>query len=144
MQKFTALLAKLLDKKAIRTGVLLSAFVATGLVQAEPLQFGEVFDTTSLTSVSAIMAKPEHYLEQTLTIAGEVTAVCSKQHCWMTLATAESEPKFRIKVRDGDMVFPISAKGKTAYAHGALKLWPQGEGKADGYQLVPSAVTIAE
>lgn len=140
MQKITALLAK----KAMRTGVLLSAFMATGLVQAEPVQFGEVFDTSSVTSVSAIMAKPDHYLEQTLTIAGEVTAVCSKQHCWMTLATAANEPKFRIKVRDGDMVFPLSAKGKTAYAIGVLTVWPQGEGEADGYQLVPSAVQIAD
>ena len=140
MQKITALLAK----KAMRTGVLLSAFMATCLAQAEPVQFGEVFDTSSVTSVSAIMAKPDHYLEQTLTIAGEVTAVCSKQHCWMTLATAESEPKFRIKVRDGDMVFPLSAKGKTAYATGVVTLWPQGEDKADGYQLVPSAVEIAD
>lgn len=111
---------------------------------AATVTFGETVDKQQLTAVASIVAKPDNYLEQTVTVVGEVTGVCTKQHCWMTLATAENEPRFRIKVRDGDMVFPLSAKGKTAYATGVIKPWPQGEGKADAWQLVPSAVEIAE
>lgn len=134
----------LLKSGLLVSGLIVSGWLSAGIAQAEQVQFGEAFDTTKVTAVSAIMAAPADYLEQTLTVAGEVTAVCSKQHCWMTLATAANEPKFRIKVRDGDMVFPLSAKGKTAYAIGVLTVWPQGEGEADGYQLVPSAVQIAD
>ena len=42
----------------------------------------------------------------------------------MTLAAAEDEATFRIKVRDGDMVFPLSSMGKTAYAHGRIQPLP--------------------
>lgn len=117
----------------------------TSIVTAEnAVQFGHSVNKQQLTAVAAILAKPAEYLEQQVTVVGEVTGVCSKQQCWMTLATAEDEPRFRIKVRDGDMVFPLSAKGKTAYATGIIKVWPQGEGEADAYQLVPTAVEIAQ
>lgn len=98
--------------------VLLSSALFT--VQAAPLTFGPAVDKTVITPVADVIAAPQQYLDNTITIAGQVQAVCKKQGCWMTLATAEDEPTFRIKVRDGDMVFPLSAKGKTAYASGAV------------------------
>ena len=106
--------------------------------------FGENLDKTTLTSVASVLASPATYLDKEITIAGTVTAVCTKMHCWMTLASDEAESRFRIKVKDGDMVFPLSAKGKTAYAKGIVKVWPQAEGKAEAYQLVPTAVEIAD
>lgn len=121
------------------------AFASSAVVQADTaVTFGDAVNKLQVTAVASILAKPAAYLEQQVTVVGEVTGVCSKQHCWMTLATAENEPRFRIKVRDGEMVFPLSAKGKTAYATGVVKVWPQGEGQPDAYQLVPSAVEIAE
>ncbi len=118
--------------------------LASSSAFAAPVTFGDAVNKQQVTAVASILAAPATYLEQQVTVAGEVTGVCTKQHCWMTLATAENEPRFRIKVRDGDMVFPLTAKGKTAYATGVVKVWPQGEGKADAYQLVPTAVEIAE
>ena len=125
-------------------------FCALGLALAgnvlaeSSVSFGDTVNKQQITAVASILAKPAAYLEQQVTVVGEVTGVCTKQQCWMTLATAENEPRFRIKVRDGDMVFPLSAKGKTAYATGIVKVWPQGEGKPDAYQLVPTAVEIAD
>lgn len=126
------------------TAVLFSLLLASGSVFAAPVTFGDTVDKQQVTAVASILAAPANYLEQQVTIVGEVTGVCSKRNCWMTLATAENEPRFRIKVRDGDMEFPLSAKGKTAYATGVVKVWPQGEGNADAYQLVPTAVEIAD
>lgn len=42
----------------------------------------------------------------------------------MEIAAEESVERLRIKVRDGDMVFPISARGKQAYATGTLMAIP--------------------
>lgn len=124
--------------------VLSLAFASSAVVQADTATtFGDAVNKQQVTAVASILAKPAAYLEQQVTVVGEVTGVCTKQQCWMTLATAENEPRFRIKVRDGNMVFPLSAKGKTAYATGIVKVWPQGEGKPDAYQLVPTAVEIA-
>lgn len=117
--------------------------VAANTLAESSVSFGDTVNKQQITAVASILAKPAAYLEQQVTVVGEVTGVCTKQQCWMTLATAENEPRFRIKVRDGDMVFPLSAKGKTAYATGTVKVWPQGEGQPDAYQLVPTAVEIA-
>lgn len=128
----------------IKPFLLSAALLLSSPLIAATVTFGETVDKQQVTAVASILATPASYLEQQVTVVGEVTGVCSKQNCWMTLATAEDEPRFRIKVRDGDMVFPLSAKGKTAYATGVIKVWAQGEGKADAYQLVPTAVEIAD
>lgn len=111
-------------------------------VQAATL-FGEQVDKTAVVPVAEVLQQPQLYLDKVVTISGTVDSVCSKQGCWMKFVTDGDMP-FRIKVRDGDMVFPLTAKGKTAYATGTVRLWPQGEDEADAYQLYPTAVEIAD
>lgn len=82
--------------------------------------FGGEVDHTALTPISSLVATPDHYLAKPVTVQGEIISVCSKKGCWMQLASDVSEQQFRIKVRDGDMVFPVSAKGKKALATGML------------------------
>ena len=106
--------------------------------------FGASVDKATVLPVTQLLAQPADYLDKVVTVSGTVDSVCSKQGCWMKFVAAEQAAGFRIKVRDGDMVFPLTAKGKTAYATGTLKLWPQGEDKPDAYQLVPTAVEIAD
>ena len=118
------------------TSLLLSAQAAT--------LFGETVDKTVVIPVSQLLQQPANYLDKEVTISGTVDSVCSKQGCWMKFSTDDATLPFRIKVRDGDMVFPLSAKGKTAYATGTVRLWPQGEDEADAYQLYPTAVEITE
>ncbi|MDP4536019.1 DUF4920 domain-containing protein [Alkalimonas collagenimarina] len=118
----------------VAAGCLLSS------VQAAQIHFGDEVKQEQLVALSSILAAPEQYLEQEVTVQGTITAVCEKMHCWMRFATKDNEPAFRLKVRDGDMVFPLSAKGKTAYATGVLQPWPGSEEVR--YQLVPSAVMI--
>jgi len=82
--------------------------------------FGGKVDHAALTPISRIVAAPAQYLEKPVTVQGEILSVCSKKGCWMQLASDASEQQFKIKVRDGDMVFPLSAKGKKAFATGTL------------------------
>lgn len=125
---------------------LMTALVAAscfwGLAYAEPVQFGEQVQHDKLVALAEILATPGQYLQQEITVQGTITAVCEKMHCWMRFATAENEPAFRLKVRDGDMVFPLSAKGKTAYATGTLQPWLGAD--TPRYQLVPTAVMITD
>lgn len=106
--------------------------------------FGEAVDKTMVMPVEQLLIQPKSYLDKVVTISGTVDSVCSKQGCWMKFTVDNSTMPFRIKVRDGEMVFPLSAKGKTAYATGTVNLWPQGEDQPDAYQLVPTAVEIAD
>lgn len=82
--------------------------------------FGGKVDHAALIPISSIVAAPDKYLAKPVTVQGEIISVCSKQGCWMQLASDAAEQQFKIKVRDGDMVFPVSAKGKKALATGQL------------------------
>lgn len=117
------------------TGLIFTAHAATLL--------GAAVDKTTAIPVEQLLVQPASYLDKVVTISGQIDSVCSKQGCWMKFTANSEQGPFRIKVRDGDMVFPLSAKGKTAYATGTVRLWPQGEDEPDAYQLVPTSVEIA-
>ena len=106
--------------------------------------YGESVDKANVLPLTQLLAQPADYLDQVVTVSGTVDSVCSKQGCWIKFVADKDTGPFRLKVRDGDMVFPLSAKGKTAYATGTLKLWPQGDDKPAAYQLVPTAVEISD
>ena len=125
---------------------ILLAVTAAGLIftaQAATL-FGVAVDKTAVIPVEQLLVQPASYLDKVVTISGKIDSICSKQGCWMKFTANSDQGTFRIKVRDGDMVFPLSAKGKTAYATGTVRLWPQGEDEPDAYQLYPTAVEIAD
>ena len=86
--------------------------------------FGPKFDASNSVTVQQVLAKPAEFLAKPFAVQGKIDAVCQKKGCWMQFETAADQPTFRLKVKDGDMVFPVSAKGKTAYAYGSLKAKP--------------------
>lgn len=104
----------------------LSAILGASLAAATPAlasqQFGPAFDTTASVAVSDILRQPAAYVGKTVTVKGTISEVCQKKGCWMQFKTDVAAPVFRLKVRDGDMVFPLSARGKTAYATGTLSV----------------------
>jgi hypothetical protein len=73
--------------------------------------------------------------------------------CWMELADPESGKSIRIKVKDGDIVFPKEAIGKTAIAEGKLAkvemskdeaiAQAKHEAEANGRKFDPASITSA-
>jgi hypothetical protein len=59
-------------------------------------------------------------------VEGEVLDVCPKMGCWMELKsdsqTSESEAteKIKVKVKDGDIIFPMEAIGQNALVEGKV------------------------
>lgn len=102
---------------AITMATLLSA---SSSVLAAKQNFGSGADMAKLQEISSVLSSPAQYLDDTVTVKGTVLSVCSKRGCWMKIASDQRFQTLRIKVRDGDMVFPMSARGKTAYATGKL------------------------
>ncbi len=77
------------------------------------------------------MATPADYVGKTIRIDGVATAVCSAMGCWMAVAP-ESDPKgttVRLKVEDGVIVFPMTAKGKKVSAEGVFEAVGDAHGK---------------
>lgn len=92
----------------------------SGVSHAETLHFGEALTHQPPVAVSALLASPEEYLDKTVTIEGTVVGVCSMRGCWADIASDARFQKLRLKVQDGDMVFPMHAKGRKAIATGKL------------------------
>jgi hypothetical protein len=71
--------------------------------------------------LTQLLATPERFNSGTITVQGTIAAVCAKRGCWMRLQVGDGQT-LHVKVRDGDMEFPVSAKGKTALATGQLNI----------------------
>lgn len=72
------------------------------------------------TPLAAIEAKPADFVGKTVQVKGKVTEVCQMAGCWMALVDPADGKMMRVKVEDGDIVFPQKAVGHMAIAEGKL------------------------
>ncbi|MBI4890452.1 MAG: DUF4920 domain-containing protein [Acidobacteria bacterium] len=70
------------------------------------------------TSINDLKAKPADYVGKTVQVKGTVSEVCEKMGCWMIILDSKTKAAVRIKVKDGEIVFPKDSIGKTAVAEG--------------------------
>jgi hypothetical protein len=85
--------------------------------------FGTAPTVSEATPIPQLLAKPADFEGKTVRVEGVVTGVCTMMGCWMALAP-EDAPKgtaILIKVDDGVIVFPTSARGKRATAQGVVE-----------------------
>lgn len=82
-------------------------------------KFGKELTLKSPTPVATLLDSPEKFVGKTVQVKGKVTEVCEMMGCWMQIA--EAERSIRIKVKDGEIMFPKTAPGRTAVAEGVLK-----------------------
>jgi hypothetical protein len=100
---------------------LLSALLLTaGLCLPATSKLGAPLTLNEPLSVGKITAAPDTYVGKTVQVKGKVTEVCQMMGCWMNLADADTRTLLKIKVNDGDIVFPKDSIGKMAVAEGKL------------------------
>lgn len=100
--------------------ILVLALLAGSCAAAEQ-KLGKPLELTTSVAISAISAKPEGYVGKVVQVKGKVTEVCQMAGCWMMLVDPASPGQsLRIKVNDGDIVFPKEAVGRMAIAEGKL------------------------
>lgn len=100
-------------------------FVALFLVlfifgSVEAAEYGKRMVLTEVTKISAILDDPGAYLGQRVQVGGLVVEVCSMRGCWLNLAGDRPYETIKIKVTDGEIIFPISASGKQAVVEGTV------------------------
>lgn len=102
--------------------LLILGLFAFGCAQADlnGEQYGEALTLSETTPVSSILADPEGFLGETVLIEGRVLNVCEMRGCWMEIAGDKPFQALKVKVDDGVIVFPMTAKGKTARVEGQL------------------------
>ena len=107
----------------------MKALIAAGLlalalpVAAEDTKLGGGVTLKDATPIAAITAKPADFVGKTIRVDGVATAVCTHMGCWMAVAPEgqPDAPTVRLKVEDGVIVFPVSAKGKKVSAEGVFE-----------------------
>ena len=100
---------------------LLPAFLfATGLCLGATLNLGSPLTLKQPDSVDKIASAPASYAGKTIQVKGKIIEVCQMMGCWMNLADPETGKLLKIKVNDGDIVFPKDSIGKLAIAEGKL------------------------
>jgi uncharacterized protein DUF4920 len=103
--------------------VIAAAIAALLVPVAADTKLGSGVSLTDTTKIEAIVATPADYVGKTIKVEGVATAVCAHMGCWMAVATSDdpSAATIRLKVDDGVIVFPVTAKGKRVSAQGVFE-----------------------
>jgi hypothetical protein len=135
----------------ILTSLLFVVLLNTLVFASNVETYGGKFTLSDVTEISEILATPEEFVGKKVLVQGMVVDVCAKRGCWMYLASDKPFEKIQIKVLDGVIVFPMSARGKNALVEGeveALKYskedaitWLQHTAEEKGESFDPTSVT---
>jgi hypothetical protein len=122
---------------------------AASVVAGAEIHLGRPLTIKQPTSIAKLLAQPDQYTGKFVQVKGTIKEVCQSMGCWIVLS--DGDKAVRIKVRDGDIVFPKDAVGKTAVAEGKfLKLEltreqatkrAQHEAEETGKEFKPESVT---
>jgi hypothetical protein len=113
--------------KMVRTSIILSFAVAAALTVPSVAEaadtFGAGVSLKEATPLDRLLTNPEALEGRTVRIEGVVTEVCSHMGCWMALAVkSDANAKtVLVKVDDGVIVFPVTARGRRAAAQGVVE-----------------------
>jgi len=99
---------------------ILSILVVAVLCFAAERKLGQPLTLQAQTPIKNLVDSPEPYVGKVVQVKGKVTEVCEKMGCWTNLVDAGGK-MIKIKVNDGEIVFPKTAVGRTAIAEGTLK-----------------------
>ncbi len=140
------------NRLAISTSVLaLVVALACNSQTIEYTSYGDALTLSDTTLVSQILAAPDSYIGERVLITGTIVEVCEMKGCWLEVASDAEFEKIRVKVDDGVIVFPLSARGHTAIVEGVVELLELTEEQAieqakhhaeeQGVEFDPSTVT---
>ena len=107
---------ELMDNDGMRTLILLSLGVAA-LCGAE--KFGKGLTLKEATPLATLLGSPGEYTGKMVQVKGKVSEVCQMMGCWMQIQ--DGEKAIRLKVNDGEIMFPKDSAGRRVTAEGLFK-----------------------
>lgn len=111
-------------KKIIITTILTLIFVNLSFAidgETKTNTLGKPITLTDVTSISQILDNPQEFLGDTVLVNGTIIDVCKKRGCWMEIASDSAFQSIKVKVKDGEIVFPMSIKGSNATVQGVVE-----------------------
>ena len=95
-----------------------TVLMSVNLVADDAKKYGKEITSTEKVKISEILENPKNYEGKKVLVEGTILNVCAKRGCWIELASDKEFETIRVKVKDGEIVFPMEAKGKTAVVEG--------------------------
>jgi hypothetical protein len=130
---------------------LLALAVAISPGQAGDRVFGAGVSTPDTLLVSALLATPDAFVGDTVRVEGLAVAVCEHRGCWVDIASDVEGEVVRVKVPDGEIVFPPEILGQRITAEGTwtanqldletTRMVCEREARSEGKDLDPASVT---
>lgn len=99
---------------------LITVFLLSALCFSAERKLGAPLTLKSQTPIKELLASADQYVGKVVQVKGKVTEVCEMMGCWTNLVDADGK-MIKVKVNDGEIVFPKTAVGRTAIAEGTLK-----------------------
>jgi hypothetical protein len=93
--------------------------LALGLLSAAENKLGKPLTAKEPMALATLLAHPDDYVGKTVQVKGKIAEVCQMMGCWLEL-TNDAGQKLRVKVNDGEIVFPKDGAGRIAVAEGIL------------------------
>lgn len=114
-----------IDKERYLPFIIMGLAAAIALIPAilyaQGTIYGQAPTVQETVPISAIYDNPSNYVGKTVKVEGLIVEVCSRRGCWMSLASDRPFETLRIKVADGEIVFPVTARGSRAAVQGKVQ-----------------------
>jgi hypothetical protein len=98
------------------------AAVARGAPSASAKAFGAPISAGPVLSLADVLASPERFRDQAITVEGHVRSACTRRGCWMEVAES-ADPKLpgcRVTFKDYGFFVPTDSAGSRAKVQGTL------------------------
>jgi len=113
--------------------MLVTLLAAAALAGGAEMKLGKPLTLKQPTPIPTLLSEPGPYVGKVVQVKGKITEVCQEMGCWMAIADPESGKTVRVKVNDGDIVFPKDAAGKSAVAEGKFTRIELNREQAEAY-----------
>ena len=137
--------------RAIVLVLILMMAAGAALAGGNGTVYGHGVAASDTVLVSDLLANPDAYVGKTIRVQGTTVAVCAHRGCWVNLASDVEGDVVRVKVNDGEIVFPPELVGDSLMAEGVwtanqldmettMKVC-ENEAKEKGQEFDPKSVT---
>ena len=115
--------------------------------------YGQTVSKTNQLSIYELISSADKYLGKNVVVNAKIDDVCPMRGCWMNVLDEKTSASLRVKVTDGDIVFPLSGKGNNVVAEGIFtklnltedqaRNWKVHLAEEKGITLDPDSIILA-
>jgi hypothetical protein len=98
--------------------LLIALFAVGGIALAGQQVYGKGVTGAETIKVSELLANADSYVGKTVRVEGIAVGVCAHRGCWINISSDTEGEVVRLKVTDGEIVFPPEIVGEQVIAEG--------------------------